>query len=170
MENLLAQERKAILDRWKKSLLEAYPTELTSFLTGVDDRFRNPVGYTLVQGLDRIYESLAGWAGDGTAESAIEDIIRIRAVQDFSPSDAVGFMMPLKAFVGEAAEKAGRKGTAGTDAFRAEVARVETEIDRMTLFAVDCYVKCREAIFQVRVREASAGGMMGASVMRRRIR
>jgi hypothetical protein len=167
MKELLTQQRNTILDRWKKVLLDAYPAELTPFLEGEDDRFRNPVGYAIVQGLEGIYDGLVGSTGDTAA--AIEEIIRIRAVQEFSPSEAVGFLMPLKGLIREAAQKAAKKSPDISSSLLAEIIRVETEIDRMTMFAVDCYVQCREAVFRVRVREARSGGMIGASIMRRKL-
>jgi hypothetical protein len=169
IRDLLVQQRKQILARWKEFALDAYPAESASFLKGESDRFRNPVGYTMVDGLEKIYDGLIGTGMDASAKQAIEEIIRMRAVQQFSPSEAVGFIIPLKAIVRKAVEAGGTTLPlgAGTDLFAAFV-RFEETIDQMTLFAVDCYSRCREAVFQTSVKEARAGGMIGASIARRR--
>jgi hypothetical protein len=170
MNDLLEQRRKEILNKWTHGVLDTYPAESTPFLKDEDDRFRNPVGYTIEKGLERIYGGLVAESFDVGVKEAIEDIIRMRAVQQFSPSEAVGFMIPLKGIIRGAVEVTRKASVADSSEFGALLTRTEREIDRMTMFAVDCYVKCREAIFQVRVREASAGGMMGASIARRRVR
>jgi hypothetical protein len=169
IKDLLVQKRKKLLERWTEEVLDAYPSESGPFLKGERDRFRNPVGHTIAAGLERIYDGLIEDGNRAGAEQAIEDIIRMRTVQQFSPSEAVGFMLPLKELVREAIRSTASETSsrAGTELL-GDFADLEMILDRLTLYAVDCYAGCREAVFQASVNEARAGGMMGAAVMRRR--
>ena len=70
--------------------LDAYPDETVNFLKEEGDPFSNPVGAGLRQGLADIVDALAHDAGDEVIESALDRVIRVRAVQDFQPSETVG--------------------------------------------------------------------------------
>jgi hypothetical protein len=78
----------------------------------------------------------------------LDDIIKIHAVQNFSPSKAVSFMSLLKAVVRDAL---------ASDITRhklsAELRSFEAQIDNLTFLSFDIYMKCRERIFELRVNE-----------------
>jgi hypothetical protein len=171
LRDVLAEQRQRILDGWAERVLNAYPSESLPFLKGEKDRFRNPIGYTIVAGLERIYDELFGKQANGGVERPIDDIVRMRAVQEFSPAEAVGFMSPLKEVVREAIEAACPAWRTGVERdLLADFARFEGEVDRVTLVAVDCYNKCREKLSRIRLRETLAGGMLAAAERNRRIR
>jgi hypothetical protein len=92
----------------------------------------------------------------------------MRAVQQFSPSEAVGFLMPLKRLTREAVESIATETPGVSKELFSDFIHIETTLDRLFLFAVDCYAGCREALYRASVKEARAGGMMGASIMGRR--
>jgi hypothetical protein len=171
LRDLLAQQRHQILDRWTERVLDTYPRETAAFLKREKDRFRNPVGYTVESGLAKIYDALIGGADEGEIEGAVDDIVRMRAVQEFSPSQAVGFGQPLKEIVADAIRAAGADRTSGAAGYIiADFSEFESQVDRVTLRAVDCYVKCREKVFQTSLREARAGGMVAAAMRDRSAR
>jgi hypothetical protein len=72
---------------------------------------------------------------------ALESIVRLRAVQDFTPSQAVGFVYLLREIFQE--ELAGR-----------EPPDVQKRIDEIALRAFDLFMKCREEIYEIKAREA----------------
>jgi len=80
--------------------------------------------------------------------------VRIRAVQEFSPSAAVGFVYALRGILRE------ELASAGLDA--AGHAAVESGVDRLALAAFDAYMKCREKIFEIRVREIRESQLLAA--------
>jgi hypothetical protein len=141
----LNARRAVVLERWLQALLETYPAETARFLTGVPDPFGNPVGETLRAGVARLFDALvAGQAADGVAAAA-DGIVRIRAVQEFPPSVAVGFALALRPIL--------REELAGAGLAEAERAALDDAVDRLALAAFDVYMQCRETIFQIRVRE-----------------
>ena len=78
----------------------------------------------------------------------LDKVIRIRAVQDFTPSQALAFIFDLKRLVREELGGEIREGQLSE-----ELRRFEEEIDKVGLLALDIYMKCREEIYEVRVKE-----------------
>ena len=96
LESLLSQRKAPILERWLHLILETYPANSSSFFKQERDRFVNPVGYTISQGIETLYEELLQGMNFDKLSASLDNIIRIRAVQDFFPSQAVGFVFLLR--------------------------------------------------------------------------
>jgi len=143
----LTARKDVLLAVWLSRTLETYPAESRAFLTRVKDSFRNPVGHTLKDGLSSLLEGLLGVREATDLVPALEPIVRLRAVQDFSPGQALSFLFLLKDV---AREEAARLGGATLE----EVARLEKRVDRLVLAAFDVYMKCREEICMIQVNAA----------------
>jgi len=144
----LRDRRAAILDRWKKLTLEVYPEDARRFLRREKDRFQNPVGAVTARGLESLLEGLLARRPAAEMEAALDGIVRIRAVQDLSPSQATGFVFLLKRAIREELAE----GPAG-EAATASRAEVESAIDALGLAAFDLYVRCREQVYALRAGE-----------------
>jgi len=75
----------------------------------------------------------------------LHDIIKIRAVQDFTPSQAVSFLLLLKQVI---REEAGREIQAKN--LLEELVAFEAQIDQLMLLSFDIFVKCREKIYELK--------------------
>lgn len=149
LENLLSQRKNAILERWFKLILETYPPDASRFLEREKDSFNNPVGFTISQETKAIYEQLLQEMNSDKLSTSLENILKIRAVQDFSPSQAVSFIFLLKKAVKE------ELANQGDHAFE-ELLEFDHKVDKLALLAFDIYMKSREKIFQLRVNEVRA--------------
>ncbi len=138
-----AAQREAVVQKWLAHALSTYPGQTSRFLLDTRDPFRNPVGRALKEGLPALFDQLAGEFDHEQIQPALDGIVRIRAVQDFSASQAVGFIFHLKEITRE---------ELGPDApgFGALLGR----IDQLALLAFDNYMKCREKTWDIQVREA----------------
>ena len=151
LEQLLAKKRRAILEKWFHQIVETYPPDTCQFLKREKDPFANPVGSAILQGIEGIYEELLQGGNAGELSSFLDRMIRIRAVQDFLPSKAIGFVFLLKGILhAELGREVREKGLAQ------ELLGVERQLDAMALLAFDVYMECREKIFELRVREVKA--------------
>jgi hypothetical protein len=161
LNGILDREKKAVLDRWFKQVADSYPAETSLFLASRQDRFANPVGAAVSGGLKGLLEGLLADADSEELAPYLDDIVRIRAVQKFSPSEAVSFIFALKGIIREiAAEEKGQGDPAGLEAMRA----MEARIDRLALLAFDNYSACREKLFEIKLRELRDRLAMGAGV------
>ena len=153
----LAQKKAAILGRWLTTIYESYPPETAIFLRKEKNHFDNPMGYRISEGLEGLYGALVQDLERDQILTYLDEIIRIRALQDFSPSQALAFIFLLKTVIRqELAKEIQREDLA------AEVLELESRIDGLALLGFDVYTKRREKIFEMKANEArrSISGLM----------
>lgn len=148
LKDLIEGKKSVILERWFDAIIETYPTDATGFLKNKQDRFTNPVGHAISQGTAGILEVLVGEKELTEDLPFLNDIIKVRAIQDFTPSKAINFVFLLKKVVRETLEKEIRQNQI-YDA----LLRFESKIDDLALFAFNIYVKCREQIYELKTDE-----------------
>jgi hypothetical protein len=149
LQELLAQKKTAIIDEWFNLVAETYPADTAGFIKRQKDPFSNPVGGTTKKGLAGIVDELLGEMNPSQIDSFIDPIIRIRAVQDFTPSRAVSFVFSLKNIIREYLTK----GDFNDHMILDELSQIDQKIDLVGLIAFDIYMKCREKIFQIKANE-----------------
>lgn len=148
LEKLLEEKKSAILERWFDSILETYPTDTRRFLQKKKNRFANPVAHEITGGIEGIFNQILSGGDPDDVSPFLDKIIRIRAVQDLTPSQALGFIFDLKRLVREElAENMGESPVAEG------LWELERSIDDMGLLALDIYMKCREKLYELRVNE-----------------
>jgi RsbT co-antagonist protein rsbRD N-terminal domain len=145
---LLGHKKSAILDRWFNLVLETYPAETQRFLKKQKSRFGNPVAHEILQGIEGIFDQLVKGTEGEAISPFLDRIVRIRAVQELTPAQALEFIFGLKRVI-----RAELAGALAGSPFPAELVDFEARIDRLALFAFNIYVGCKEQIFQLRVDE-----------------
>ncbi len=148
LEELLTEKKAAILRRWFDVILATYPADTSNFLKKLKDRFTNPVGHTIMEGLEDIFDSLLGDADREKISRFLDDIIRVRAVQDFTASQAISFIFDLKKVVREEVEQGG-KGEIPYE----ELLALYEKIDAIALSSFDIFMKCREKLYDIKANE-----------------
>lgn len=136
-------QRTEILARWFDRIVDRYPVETASFLRGQPDPFANPVGAGLRDELAPILDAILDGRGPEEVDAAVDRIVRVRALQEMSPSRAVGFVLELKEIFDEVVD------TAADDA----KPLFDRRVDEMLLAAFDVYNRCREQVYDIRVKE-----------------
>jgi len=158
---LLEGKSDAILDGWFKVVAETYPDETTRFLGDRKNRFANPVGHAIRQGLKGLLGGLLRGEGAEAMAPHLDEIVRIRAVQKFDPSRAVSFIFDLKTILRKEAAKQGEGDLSG------ELATLEDGVDRLALQAFDNYMACRETLFNIRIKEIKDSAAIQSRNMRK---
>jgi hypothetical protein len=144
--DLLSKERGTILERWHQRVLETYPAETAGFLAQRSEPFANPVGATLSKELPVVYQALLGDADPAQTAQSLDELVRLRAVQNFSPSQAIGFIFTLKAILREVLGDA-----LSPPGLLEEWLGVEARVDSLALSAFDAYAANRERICEIRI-------------------
>jgi hypothetical protein len=150
MKNFLTEKKKIIVQRWTDLVLDSYGSP--EFLKKQKNQFANPIGSTISTGLQVIYAILAEGNELGLACKPLEDIVKIRAVQDFTPSQSISFVYLLKTIVRQELAK-DKKSSVGQES----LAELDNRIDQVALMAFDFYMDCRERLHQIRVNEVLSG-------------
>lgn len=148
LQKLLVENKSAILSRWFDSILDTYPSDTKEFLRTKKNRFDNPVAHRISSGIEGIFSQILDDAQVEDVSPFLDKVIRVRAVQDFPPSQALAFVFDLKRLIRKELGEEIRK-----DQLSGELWRLEQKIDEMGLLALDIYMKCREEIYELRVNE-----------------
>lgn len=144
----LIAKKSAILKKWFNAVADTYPGNTASFLKKQKAQFTNPVGYTLAEGLEGLFDALLKGMIPDTVSTFLDSIIRIRAIQEFTPSEAVAFIFQLKKIVRE------ELGNEIARQQENELAAFDSSIDDLVLYSFDIYMKCREKIYDLKANEA----------------
>ena len=146
--SLLAERKTSLMERWRQRLFESYPPETAIFLKKEKNRFDNPMGHQLSDGLGRILETLVQEMDREQVLAALDEVIRVRALQNFTPSQALAFIFLLKNVIREELAKDLKDGQ-----FDPELQEVESRIDGMALLGFEVYTQRREKLCDIRVTE-----------------
>ncbi len=148
LKDLLSKKKKPILERWFNLIIETYPPETTQFLKSQKDRFANPVGSTIFQGIEGIFDQFFQESESEKISAFLDNVIRIRAVQDFTASQALVFIFHLKKVIREELKNEMReKGLSD------EMLALESAIDDLALLSFDIFMKCREQVYELKANE-----------------
>ncbi len=146
--SLLAERKSSLADRWLQRLFESYPPETTVFLKKEKNRFDNPVGHQTAEGLKRILAALVQEKDRDQVLAALDEVISIRALQNFSPSQALAFIFLLKNVIREELAPELKDGQ-----FSQDLQELESRIDGLALLGFDVYTQRREKLYEIRVTE-----------------
>jgi len=148
LKKLLTEKKAAISKKWFQLVIDTYPVETSKFLKSQKDPFANPVGRTTLKGLEAILDELIQGMDFESVTSFLDPIIRIRAIQDFTPSEATGFILSLKTIIRDLFDRELEEKE-----LLKEFLEFERKIDELSLFAFDIYMQCREKLNQLKSHE-----------------
>ena len=146
---LLRKKKEAVARRWVEDVLATYADEAAAAFNRQKDPFANPVGHSLRVGTAEILQVLLDEGDTEETRRPLQEIVKIRAIQDYSAREAVAFVFRLKGAVRTELGKA-----ANGPRLAAELIEFDDKVDRVALVAFDVYVRCREQVYQLRVNEA----------------
>ncbi len=150
LSGALASKRKAILDLWIGRTLDSYTAP--GFFKKSVDPFANPVGSNITAGLTALFDALLAEALPEAYSKPLDQVVRIRAVQEFTPAQAVAPFLELKWVIRQvfSSDKATKVHLGSLD-------QLDCEIDRIALLAFDMYCACREQLYRNRIAEIKSG-------------
>jgi len=145
---IIEQKKAGIVKKWFDLTAQTYAPDTAEFLKSKTDPFANPVGGSLQRSLNVLLDQLIQGMDPQTINSYLDPIIRIRAVQNFTPSQATAFILSLKKALRAnlAKELCDIRNTE-------ELFEFESKIDQLSLMAFDIYMQCREKIYQISANE-----------------
>lgn len=149
IEDHLVPRKKEAVQKWFDLLAHTYPLETVRLLKKETNQFANPVGHTFSVTISKIFDEFMGENDAETLRPLLDKIIRIRAVQEFSPSSALAFIFGLKSICRELLKTEIAGGGVSAD----ELLDFEERVDGLALFAFDVYMRCRQDLFDVRMTE-----------------
>ena len=149
IEHHLRKRREEISRKWFDLLSCTYPEETVRLFKKESNQFANPVGHTFEAAIDEIVEEFLGENRAEALTPLLDKVIRVRAVQSFSPSAALAFVFGLKTIAEEVLEEELAEGEVGIGDLR----EFERKVEGLGLLAFDVYMRCREDLFTIKIEE-----------------
>ncbi len=147
----LSAKSPAILKKWLDILLGSYSPETVQFLKKEKDPFSNPVYHQLSRGLTDLLAVLVEEKDVEAARAALDEIIRVLALQETAPSQALAFVFHLKQVIREELAAELQDLTLAP-----EMTDLESRIDGLALLGFDGYMQRREKLCELKVNEVKA--------------
>ena len=145
LKKLLEQNKSAIVNQWFERVVKTYAPDTAQFLKNQKDSFSNPIGSALSRGLPVIFDQLLAGPEMETVKTFLDPIIRIRAVQNYSPSQATAFILILKNIIRDIL-----KDELNDSRITNELLEFELQIDALSLASFDMYMACKEKIYDLK--------------------
>ena len=100
-ESLLAQRRAALTKRWIDAVLKTYSADAAGFMRRQKDAFANPAGHLVRECVPVLIDALEHGVERDKVGPPLEALLKLRALQDFAPSQAVAFLFTAKTMLRE---------------------------------------------------------------------
>jgi len=148
---VLADHRDRFVGAWLDAMMASYPAEARGFFEKSTDPFRNPVGATIAEAIGALADGLLSGADAASLRGPLDDIVRIRAVQELKPALALRFIFELKQVVRSTLTEAGCPEKLAHDSLD-----LESWVDSLALLGFELHVAARERIWEIRNRDVTA--------------
>ena len=148
LKKTLLSNKKSILNRWTDIIFDDYQADGAKFFRENTDAFRNPVGTAIRKETEVIFDQIVDEMDPSILRGSLDNLLKIRSVQDLTPLEAVSFVFFFKRAIAEEYK---------SDLHRLiqveDLLHLHAKIDRLALMAFGIYMECREKINQIRINE-----------------
>ncbi|MFV0421188.1 RsbRD N-terminal domain-containing protein [Oleidesulfovibrio sp.] len=149
LNDILIEHRELLIDKWTAQIHQTYPIDTVGFLRSQKDQFHNPVGDRTEKATAALFDMLTADGIDPEAAAPyLDDIIRVRAIQKFTPEQAVAVIYFLKSIVRESLKKQVEENN-----LYPQLLAFESQIDTMVLISFGIFAHCREKLHMMRAEE-----------------
>ena len=102
VQKIFREQRAVIVEGWINAVYSTYPLQTTGFLRTKNDPFTNPVGDMTKEAAGLIYDVIAGeHVTPQKIKHALDRFVRLRAVQQYTPSQGLGVFFLMKPLLRE---------------------------------------------------------------------
>ena len=143
LAKLLATRRDAVVEAWWEKVLELYDERARNLLRRNEDPFTNPLRSTFVSAMERIVDCMAAGQDIDTARDAIREVVKLRAIQDVSPGEALDSFLVFRKALKEVAK----------DSWDEVADEAVGAQDALVRLAADEYLGAQKLILDIKYRE-----------------
>lgn len=148
LSELLSGKRAVVVEKWLTLLLAHISPEMLRLFHKEKNPFANPVAYQLHRGLEAMFSVLLAGEGGLKGVEAADEVVRVMALQDLHPSQALAFVFFLKQVIREELAQ-----ELEDLSLNEELVDLEGRIDGLALLAFDAYMQRREKLCEIKVLE-----------------
>ena len=139
VQKIFREQRAVIVEGWINAVYSTYPLQTTGFLRTKNDPFTAGLIYDVIAGEHVTPQKI---------KHALDRFVRLRAVQQYTPSQGLGVFFLMKPLLREHILPLCREKEN-----LAEYLDAESRLDSVTLLAFDLYSAARETLAETRIAE-----------------
>ena len=148
LQEQIRGDRTKILKQILREVLQTYPDQAKPLISVGSDRFANPLGATLSEGVEEIFEVITGDKTLDEIELPLERMFKLKAVQEGKTNLALDFLFSLKSIIRNICNPAG-----GNPAELQELFEIEERIDQIVMRGLQVFISAREKLLELQVAE-----------------
>lgn len=141
LKQTLKKNKDRFIKEWFQATIDTYPAQSARILGKASNRFDNPIGAITHETIVDMFTLIMDDFTPEVLEKTIDPVIRIRAVQAFTPAEAVSFVFALKQI-------------AETIIDKSLIREFDKLVDQIALAAFNRFMKCKEEIFLLKATES----------------
>jgi hypothetical protein len=146
----LAEKRSSIVKTWYDAVKETLPPGSSDLSDQQEVEATVFVGDNLALGLEGLFNALLQGVMPDDISRFLNNMIRLRASQDATPSQAMALIIQVKKAV---RQELGSE-ILSDPRLGEELTAWDSVVDDLILFAFDIYVRCREEVLEFKAQEA----------------
>jgi len=144
----LNKKKQHILSKWQLAAFSTYANHDLLMGKKQRSRFSDPIAFVIEESTKEIFEWLLKDGNQVDLFTPLEEICRLRAIQEIKPSEALHFIFDLKQIIREELTDENQ-----TNYWAVELWDVDKRIDEIGWLAFDIYSDCRAKICELRINE-----------------
>lgn len=144
---LLNKKKPQILSKWQPVAL-SYANNAPVIAQKNKGRFSDPMSYVIIKNTEEILNWVIKAEKNMDLVIPLDEICKIKAIQDLKPREALSFIFFLKQIIREEIEDQSK-----INDWAVELWELDKRIDEVGLLAFDIYSECRTRIYDLRVNE-----------------
>ncbi len=145
----LQARREELAEAWCDAIFQTYPLDTVGFLRKKADSFQNPISERTRRATRVLVDLLLGEGLDSDkVQEPLDQLVRVRAVQEFTATQAAGIIFLLKPLARRYAKEFG-----GGESTLWDLLQFESKIDSLALLAFETYCACKEQVTKLQVDE-----------------
>jgi len=145
LSGFIKDNSEALAESWLNAVVGSYSADSAGFIKGKEDRIANPMGHAIREMVDTVLGCLASGCEEQELASAMYRVVQMRAVQDFTASGAVAFVVSFRDSVVSLARK--------KEASPELIIELDDVVLGLMARAFDLYSDCREKLSEIKLEE-----------------
>lgn len=148
LQQFIEEHRESILNKWIDWTISTYEPEMIRFLKREKNQFANPVRNTIFTSLQKVFDGILNEMNMEECHQGLEEIVKLRAVQSFSPYQSLSFIFELKRIIRSEVQQNNNDAAIINELFT-----FEDRFDELIGLSFDLFTKYREKIFDIKIKE-----------------
>ncbi|CFX70849.1 RsbT co-antagonist protein RsbRD, N-terminal domain [Syntrophomonas zehnderi OL-4] len=144
----ISEKKPKILSKWQASASTSHAKQDPLIVNTKKGRFTNPMAYIIEKNAEEIFEWLIKPDDNLDLLTPLQEICKLRAIQDFKPAEALKFIFTLKQIIRDELAEGDQ-----TNNWSIEIWDVDKRIDEIGLHAFDIYSDCQAKIYEIKMNE-----------------